>query len=89
MLILCREVDKYRGSAPIYYILKIKATARVLDALRLRRIFNPELSYYVTNLDAATNEAGERVCSDQCILTMFKKIFRTDKSQYEKYFIEL
>lgn len=59
MQIVCREIDKFNGGEPSYYILACKVTADVVKKLRWRSIANPELSYFVTRLDEDEFPADE------------------------------
>lgn len=64
MLILCREVDRYGGRPPAYYIVNKDVTNSDLDFLSLRSRLNPGLQYFATRLD--------ETMSEQEVLALFK-----------------
>ena len=47
MIVICREVRRDTGEIVIY-ALKTEVTDSLLNKLRMRSAFNPELQYYVT-----------------------------------------
>jgi hypothetical protein len=66
MILLCEENDKYGGQNTEYYIVKKVLGVREAHRFSLRSRINPELTYYITELD-------EDGVNDGAILTMFKK----------------
>lgn len=58
MILLCAEHDKYGGQNTEYYIVKKASGVRELYHLSLRSRINPELTYYVKELD----EDEEKKC---------------------------
>ncbi len=75
MRILCKENDKYKSRRPKYYI--VQSTAKnLIDKLSIRSRLNPELEYYVTEIDETV--------PDEELLLLFK-----DKKYRRKCFTQI
>lgn len=60
MIAVCREIDKDSGEISVYP-LEMVVSGDLLCCLKIRAMFNPELSYYVTLKKMWENESENMV----------------------------